>query len=531
MSNRPQLPPRPDLEQLKRRAKELLAAARSRDRGARARFRALPALAGASDDELAGAALALHDAQSVVAREHGFASWNALRAAVEEATLGLDAAVAAFVDAATGGRNERARRLLELVPAIAGATFETELLLADPGAVEARLAARPEAAREIAGPRGWEPLLVLAHSSLHRADLARAEDRLAIARRLLALGADPNARFPWLHHGVRRSALWGAVFVARQLPLAELLLEAGADPDDGVTLPIAAGAGDLEVLELLVAHGADVDQRWASDGSAALYSFLDWATTSTGAVWLLEHGADPDPVFPANGESPLHAVARTGDGALAERLLALGADAGRRRADGRTPLALAELCGHREVAERLRAHGAADELSEVDRLVAAGSRGDGGTVARMLAERPSLRAGLASEHDVALQQAAERGDVAAVEALLVCGLDPSRGDASIGKTPLHAAAMAGRPAIVRALLAHGADVRAEDREFHAQPLAWAAEGLRSHARAEPPGDYDEVARLLIAAGSPTDWIPGEEPASEVLEILAGWRLAYGGPTG
>ena len=46
-------------------------------------FRGLPALANTPADRIDARELALHDAQSVIAREHGFASWNALREEVE----------------------------------------------------------------------------------------------------------------------------------------------------------------------------------------------------------------------------------------------------------------------------------------------------------------------------------------------------------------------------------------------------------------------------------------------------------------
>ena len=91
------LPDSPDLDQLKRQAKDLLRAARDADPAAMPRFRALPALQHASDDDLARASLALHDAQSVIAREHGFPSWNALRERVEELTLDFDTAAREFV--------------------------------------------------------------------------------------------------------------------------------------------------------------------------------------------------------------------------------------------------------------------------------------------------------------------------------------------------------------------------------------------------------------------------------------------------
>src|SRR5215212_3565146 len=125
------LPDSPDLDQLRRQAKELLRSARAADSTALRRFRLLPSLAQASDDELARASLALHDAQSVIAREHGFPSWNALRDGVEELTLGFDDAVRELVEAATDGRTTRAERLLTLHPRIGGATFHTALVLGD----------------------------------------------------------------------------------------------------------------------------------------------------------------------------------------------------------------------------------------------------------------------------------------------------------------------------------------------------------------------------------------------------------------
>src|SRR5205814_137465 len=174
-----------------------------------------------------------------------------------------------------------------------------------------------------------------------------------IARRLIGLGVDPNTKFPWLHHNVRRPILWGASRVAQSLPLVTTLLDAGADPNDGVTLPMAASAGDLPVLEALLAHGANVDQRWATDGSTTLYAILNWSRTPDGALWLLAHGADPDAVFSENGETPLHVAARAWDVPLVEAMVTRGADTSRRRSDGRTPYAVAELNGNRAVADWL----------------------------------------------------------------------------------------------------------------------------------------------------------------------------------
>ncbi len=522
------LPDSPDLAQLRRQAKDLLRAARAADPAALARFRILPALARAGDEDLTRAALALHDAQSAIAREHGVPSWNALRERVEELTLGFDEAVREFVEAATDGRTARAERLLARHPHIAGANVHTALVLGDAAAVAAHLAQRPALVRESGGPRGWEPLHYVCHTSLGRTAAARADGLVAIARRLLALGADPNARFPWLHHGVRRPVLWGATRAAQLLPLAEVLLKAGADPNDGVTLPLAAGGGDLGSLELLRAYGADLNQPWASDGAPTLYAILLWASTPAGVHWLLAHGADPDPVFAGNGEAPLHAVARRWDVVTAELLVERGADPARRRADGRTPYAVAALHANEPVADWLRARGASDELPPVDRLVAACGRGDRAAARAMLADRPALGDELTTEHYGALHRAAERGDLAALALLLDCGFDPNRGDEELGKTALHSAAMAGQPDAVRLLLARGASPDVRDREFKGQPLVWAAEGSRSRHDRAP--EYAEVGRVLLDAGSLADWERGDEPAEALVEILADWRRGWTAPT-
>lgn len=516
------LPDSPDLDQLRRQAKELLRDARAADHTALTRFRLLPSLRDASDDDLARTSLALHDAQSVLAREHGFPSWNALRERVEELTLGFDDAVREFIQAATDGRTTRAERMLALHPRIAGASLHTALVLGDAESVASHLGRAPELARAPGGPRGWEPIHYVCHSSLGRSGVASTEGLVAIARRLLALGVDANTRFPWLHHGVRRPVLWGAIHSTRSHALAALLLQSGADPNDGVTLPISASAGDVEMLELLRSHGASPNQPWASDGSSALYAILQWSTTAVGIRWLLEHGADADPVFAANGETPLHVAALRWDVGLVALLAERGADLRRRRADGRTPYAIAALNGNVAVADWLRAHGAADELAPVDRLAAACCRGDREAAQAILAAQPRLRDEIADTHYAALHRAAEEGDLAVLALLLDCGFDPNRGDESIGKTALHSAAMAGRVDAVRLLVARGASPDVRDREFHGQALVWAAEGSREHP--DRATDYAAVGRVLLDAGSPVDWQqPGEEPAEGIVEIIAQWQ--------
>ncbi len=185
-----QLPPRPNLDQLKRQAKELLHA---------------------------GKAPTLHDAQTMLAREYGFKSWNALHDQVEALTLEFDAALAEFFEAATDGRRDRAERMLGLYPRIANANLHTALILGDAPAVDARLEKDPSLATKPGGPRGWEPIHYVCYTTMAHDSPARREGLAAIARRLIALGADPNTRFPWEHHNVRRPVLWGASRQAQSL--------------------------------------------------------------------------------------------------------------------------------------------------------------------------------------------------------------------------------------------------------------------------------------------------------------------------
>jgi ankyrin repeat protein len=513
------LPARPNLEQLKKQAKSLLRAAQSRESDAIARFAALPAFASRPAD-LRVDSLALHDAQSVVAREHGFPSWQALRDEVQARTLDFDAAVDAFVRNASGGAAARAERLLALHPGIRGATLHAALVLGDADHVVQRLRAQPELATRAGGPLDWEPLLYVCHTCLLRSDPERLAGLVEIARALTALGANPNAEYHWnWHPELPRTALWGALLVVGHLPLAEVLLQAGANPTDGVSAHIAGGGGQLAALDLLARYGLNVDG--IPGGVPPLVHMLTWSTDPAGPRWLLEHGADANLAWGADGEGPLHVAARRWDVPMVERLLHHGADPHRRRADGRTPHALAQLHGNRDVAERLLAAGARDELTPLDRFVAACARGDRDAGLHMLAERPSLGDELRPEHHLLLHRPAESGDARVLDTMLACGFDANARDRE-HVTPLHRAAMGGHPDAVRVLLSAGADVNALDGMFAATPFVWAVEG-RGHAG--PGADHVGVARALIAAGSSLEWQPpaGAPDQERTFEGLAELR--------
>ena len=518
-----ELPARPNLAQLKKQAKSLLDAARARDPNALRRFAVLPSLSGKSIDQVGASDLALHDAQSAVAREYGFASWNALREEVESRTLSFDAAVDEFIRCATGGATGRAEQLLALHPRLASATLQTALVLGDAVAVEDRLRNHPELALQPGGPQNWEPLLYVCHTSMHKDVPARLEGLVDIARRLCVLGANPNAEYHWnWHPELPRTALWGAVCTIGHLPLAEILLEAGANPTDGVTTHIAGARGDIGALELLLRHGLNVNG--IPGGVPPLVYMMLWTDNPAGPRWLLEHGADANLAWGDASEAPLHVAARRWDVPMVERLVEHGADVSRRRGDGATPYKLAQLHGNPEIAAWLLDHGATDELSPLERFIAACARADRPAADAILATHPALRSELRPEHHLMLHHPADAGNAAVLETMLACGFDPQAKDKE-HVTPLHRAAMGGHVDAVRVLLEYGADVNALDGMFSAPPLVWAVEGRSSsqHSRADHVG----VARLLIAGGSPLDWTPPEgSPGPErTLEGLIELRRA------
>jgi ankyrin repeat protein len=123
-------------------------------------------------------------------------------------------------------------------------------------------------------------------------------------------------------------------------------------------LRLAAQYNQLEVVELLIAEGADVNAKEDIYGRTPLF----WAATKEGhkeiAEILITKGADVNVKSGDEETTPLHQAALYGHKEIAELLIANGADVNAKNDDGWTPLKFAVALKHRdETADLLRKHG------------------------------------------------------------------------------------------------------------------------------------------------------------------------------
>lgn len=499
------LPERPDLTQLRRQAKELRDAAQRRDPGALARF-ARHHSSGPQDR------VSLAAAQLVIARELGYSSWPALKAAIDTAAVSRRQ-VLAFVDASVEGRLRQASDMFRADPGIAAKGLLAAVVLGDAGAVREVLAVDPAAAAATDAERGWPPLLYACYSRWSQIDRSRAPRLAEVVRVLLDAGASPDT-----NDGGRpryRSALKGSVETSNP-DMTKALLEAGANPDPGEPIAEAIGHRDHRCLQLLLSHGARVARTWAL-GAAV---FNDDPVAASLVLGALESGAAGSATEAATGELP--DAAAHASLPVVDALLDAGADPQASDDDGVSALRLAVRTGKNDIAQRLRAAGATDDATDADRYIGACLNGDRRGAEQLLTAHPGLRDRLTDQDRAVIVEATGR-PAETVALLLDLGFPPDARN-GFGEQPLHTAAYRGNAAVARLLLDAGADVDARDARFDATPLAAATVGSREQAG--KPGDWIGTVRQLIEAGASRQgvWIPGKPPSEDVMALLRSYGI-------
>jgi ankyrin repeat protein/uncharacterized glyoxalase superfamily protein PhnB len=260
-----------------------------------------------------------------IAREYGFPSWRALKAALDEREAQT---LKRFFDACASGDVDTVRAFLADHP-------------------DAIRAGRPDA------PHGkWTGL----HS-------AAKGGHLDVVRLLLGHGADPNAR----EEGDNTYPLhWAAA--AGHVDVVRALLDAGGD---------VHGIGDVHALDTIgwatFYHEPGEEPSQMSESRRPLVALLIergarhhiFSAMSVGDLDLIQKLVEENPDALdrrmsrfEHGLSPLHFAMRRKRYDILDLLIDLGADLEAQDVSGRTPLAVAMLHGDHEAMRRLHAAGA-----------------------------------------------------------------------------------------------------------------------------------------------------------------------------
>ena len=500
------LPSRPHLEQQKKLAKELLHAFRAGDPEAIARVRTqLP-------DK---PSISLADAQFVLAREYGFASWRELKEQIEKRIAAALPPIEQFKRAVRDGDAKALRRLLErhedvrvalnepifsfdstALGAASGGDLDTVDVLLEFGADPNR--------RSSWWAGGFHPL----HSA-----------RGSVAERLIAAGAVPDA--------------CAAANLDRPDLLAVMLAEdsrrAHERGGDGQT-PLHF-ARSRQVVDLLLAAGADPDARDVDHRSTAAQWMLgdhpDGPRLDL-ARYLVERGASADIFLVAAlglterartmlQVAPALLELRTSQGEYAERPPSSYHIYQWTIGPNLSPLHVAVKFQQHETLRVME-----QSASPEQRLLLACHRGDEREARAIVAAHPGIVERLGRVDRRALTDEAWAANAPAVALMMTLGFDPSVPSVSgpTGGTALHCAAWEGSVDCVEAILRYPAGQRlieVRDATYQGTPLSWCCHG--SVNCGNPRADHAEVARMLIKAGARVDQGMGDWDGSDAFQVV------------
>jgi ankyrin repeat protein len=333
-----------------------------------------------------------------------------------------------------------AHALLAAQPALAQADLWTAATVGDVATVRALLAGGADA-NAVGGPFPWPPLLYACYSRL---PIDGDRSTLEVARALIAAGADATAGFLWCGNLPAFTALTGAFGYGEngnnhpphpphpaRMELARLLLDAGADANDGQALYNCHFRSDDSHLELLFAYGlADRDLLREELWAAAQKNFTRRVDL------LLAHGAPVDAPGRRDGRTPAHTALRYGNHEIAAALIGRGA---------KPPLLTDD--------DKIAAACIAGRQVEADELLFQLGPPD-----------PHVRAEL-------MRRAVEANHPEGVRFMATAGFSVDA--LAQGRTPMHEAAWTGDVAMVQLLVELGAKIDVRDAHFGSTPLGWA----------------------------------------------------------
>jgi hypothetical protein len=530
------LPDRLNLDHLKKQAKQLLRLYRSRDAAAMARFRStLPAMAGLGDEDISSRGLRLHDAQSCIAREHGFASWPDLKRYVEVQAVAREARAVRVlhwlqliyrgdVSNTSGRANLRVGlRMLAEDPGLVAGDPYLACAIGDEDALRQATQADPSWVNRSGGPLQMPPLFAVAHSGLLRVEEFR-ERLQASARLLIAAGANVNQQIfsRWPPASLEKpdmryplSTLYGAAGANHDLVLTRLLLDAGADPNDGESL--YHSLENPACTRLLLEYGARIAE------SNAIYRSID-LEDDTALKLLLAHGGDPNE--PARNApltdwgSPLTWAIYRRRPLHVKALLDAGADPSRATREGLSPYRLALQFGLTEAAALLQAQTDAPEISDDERFVAACARGDEAEARAVASRRPDLPAALSTAQLRLLPDMTAAGADDVVRLMVGLGWPIAVRGGDWDASALNLAVFSGNAALTRFLLEHGANWTEEHGhgDNACGTLSWA-----SFNEPVEGGDWVGCARALLDHGMPRATAIPDDPERV---LIAGARKQF-----
>jgi ankyrin repeat protein len=275
-----------------------------------------------------------------------------------------------------------------------------------------------------------------------------------------------------LDHLVRRGAPVDISTAASMGDLARVRALLEADPSlanrpvdyvsyyasSGTPLRNAAARGNLEMVRLLLDHGADPNLREegiAPDGHA-LYAAAAGGHYDVARL-LLERGAHPNPAVESSADA-LSRARSNGDARMIELLCTYGAA---------RPVHHLAYYGDVETAAAVFAANPA-LANDPDALANAAGEGQEAFVRLMLRYQPDLPSRLEFPGWSVGARTRELNEL-----LFRHGMNPSGGD-WLEVTPLHHFAGSGDAEKAALFLDHGADLHARDEDISSTPLGWAA---------------------------------------------------------